>query len=109
MKRPKADGNFDAIQREAFERYVLDLAQRWAAEHDRLYGDNESVLIRHIELRGEYPNTGLKIQTYDKNRELEQSSVYVLWGRPDFFDAEGNLLVEPERLVADILMLARGG
>lgn len=110
---PVAEGNFEAIGHEAFERYILDLMRASAAEEERLHLENRGKSlnpeVRDIQLKGEYPDTGFQIKTYDSIRDLEQEQWYFLWGSSEFFDKDMNPLASPERIVGDTLMWARGG
>jgi hypothetical protein len=106
-------GNYDEIQRKAFEQYLLDLAKGWAAEHERLSLEREgrepSILIHDIKLVGDYPHTVFQFQIYDRPRGLEQIRTHLLYESPTFFDEDLNLRCQPEQIVSDTLMLVRGG
>ncbi len=110
---PVAKGNYEAIGRAAFERYLLDLMQECAVEEERLHlevrGEPLSLEIREIKLDGEYPNTGFQFRIYDRRRNLEQTSWWPLYASSTFFDEDRKRRCEPERIVGDTLMLARGG
>jgi hypothetical protein len=110
---PLAEGNFAEIQRRAFERYLLELAQGFAAEQDRLYleqrGREDNPVIREIQLSGEYPDTCLRITTLSRVSDREITTMQSIWRDPTFFDDEGKARCSPERMVGDILMHARGG
>lgn len=105
--------NFDSIYGRAFENFLLELARGYAAEEERLYfekwGKTRNPEIREIRLKGEYPETGFLIRRYDRVRDLEQQQWYFIWGSPEFFDKDRKPLCEPERMVSDTLMWARGG
>jgi hypothetical protein len=106
-------GNYDDIRHKAFERYLLELAKGWAAEHERLSLEREgrepSILIRDVELVGGYPHTVFQFHTYDRNRDLEQTSSWPIYESSTFYDKDLNLRCEPEQIVSDTLMLVRGG
>ena len=103
------DDNFAAIEGAAYERYLLDLMRGYAAETDRI-DPNPSVLIKDIQLEGDgYPHTGFRIQTYHPRTGKTKSHLFTLYDNPGFYDEAGDRIVETNRIVGDILMLARGG
>jgi len=107
-------GNFDAINREAFERYLLDLVRNSAVEEERLYreakGEDLHILIRDAELQGSYPNTVIRFRRYERARDIEDWTALPIWTDATFFDQEtGERRMPPEKIAGDILMLARGG
>lgn len=110
---PAIEGNFEAIGREAYERYLLDLMRESAKEEERLRlenrGERRNPEIREIQLTGEYPHTGFRFRTYDRVRDLEQTTTYPLYDNPQFFDENGKRLCSADRIAGDTLMWVRGG
>ncbi|HEV7483493.1 MAG TPA: hypothetical protein VGO13_10385 [Solirubrobacterales bacterium] len=106
-------GNFDSIYRRAFERFLLELAQQCAIEEERISlertGRKPSVLIKEVQLSGEYPDTAFRIKTYDRIRKLEHEDWQPIWRHSEWFDKDMKLLCEPEQIVSYTLMWARGG
>jgi hypothetical protein len=102
----------DESQARDFEQTLLDLARSSAAREEKelraKQGRELNIQLRYIELEGEYPNTSLKIRRFHRseNREIDRS--YEIYGDPNFF-RDGAPLWSPERIVAHILMEARGG
>jgi hypothetical protein len=111
---PAQEGNYEDIERGAFERYILDLVRGYAAEQERVHrkakGTDPHILIREAKLEGEYPRTVIRIRRYEPNRDIESWHTELLWEDTTFFDAEtGGRLASPGRMASDILMRARGG
>jgi hypothetical protein len=99
------------IERRAFERYLLELVQGFAAEAERLNreirGEELNVQVRNVELVGEYPDTALHFQLFDRVRGVERESERRIWD-PDFVNANGR----PKSgayVAGEILTLVRGG
>lgn len=109
---PAVEGEFKEIERKAFERYLLDLARGWAAEEERLHLENRgkelNVQVLQIDLVGEYPHTAFDIRCRHRANG-ESTKHFTIYQTPGWFDGDGKRLVSPERIVGDILMLARGG
>jgi len=110
---PVVRGNFDEIDRKAFENYLLELVREYAAEADRLYrlakNKEPNPLVLEVELKGEYPDTLMRIRCFDRVRDIEGWSVYPFWKSDNFFDEEGRRVCSPERMAGDMLMWALGG
>ena len=113
MTNSLGEGNYEAINRAVFERYLLDLARESAAEEERLHrelqGEELNIQVRDIQLVGEYPDTRLKIKTYDRRRNREFTSSDPIWDLPEYSEKKGDKPRNPERMIGDILMWARGG
>jgi hypothetical protein len=114
MPAVKVDrGNFDDIYRKAFERFLLELARNSAVEEERLSlertGRLPSILVKEVQLKGEYPDTAFQITLYDRIRDLGYEDWQPIWRHPEFFDESMKPLCEPQDIVSETLMWARGG
>jgi hypothetical protein len=114
MPTVKVDrGNFDAIYRKAFERFLLELAQNCAVEEERISqectGREPSILVKGVCLKGEFPNTAFQIKLYDRIRDLEYEDWQPIWRHPEWFDKDMRPLCKPEQIISYTLMWARGG
>jgi hypothetical protein len=64
---------YDQIEGEAFERYLLQVIERWAAEEARLGVTGFSVFKDARFIGGEYPHTEIEIESvsaYDPGRSF---------------------------------------
>ena len=107
------EGNFDALYRAAFERFFLDLIRGAAAEEERMdlvhEGKPPTILIKDIQLKGEYPKTSLIITAYDRIQDRNVETFGRIWQEPSFFDEDYKPKCDIRRMVGDTLMWARGG
>ena len=100
------------IERRAFERYVRDVVAESALEEERVHREireeDYNILVRAVDVVGEYPDTTIRVTTFDRVRELEQVKVYPLWRDDDYVGSDGRM--KPVSYIAgQILMMARGG
>jgi hypothetical protein len=107
------EGNMKEIERKAYERYILDLLKGCAAEEERLQKENRgrefNILIRQIDLVGEYPYVAFDIHRYHRISDRESVFHATLYQTPGWFDKDGKRLVDTDQIVADTLISARGG
>ena len=105
--------SYAAVERRAFELHVLDLIRGYAPLQDARERDSiaHPIVFLRAELVGEYPQTYIRINLYQRSFEREISSQYRIW-EPDY--ANGDVVdVEhmrhPGWITAEIMMYARGG
>lgn len=102
---------FRRIERRAFERYVREVVAEAAVEEERVHreidGEDYNILVRAVDVVGEYPDTAIRIATFDRVRGLDQLKQYPLW-YDEYMEADGRM--KPVSYIAgQMLMLARGG
>lgn len=87
-KVEQAPDGYDRIEGEAYERYLLEVVRGWAAEEERL-GGNERRLIREVRLVGdEYPHWGIEMDTVNPQNGKEGTSKFPFRSDPSLFDAD---------------------
>lgn len=107
------EGDYEAIQRRAFENYILELVREGATEEERIYlkgrGRELDPLVRKVELAGSYPETTVRLLMYRASNKTERWHTSDIWMNPLFFDDDGKQLRTGQQMAGDILMWARGG
>ena len=104
-------GRFREIEREAFERYVLEVVRAVAAEEERLYvearGEKPRILVRDVDLVRAYPETALRFRITDRGRDIEQQVSYPLWDRD--YEEPGGRMKPASYIAGEMLRMVRGG
>ena len=101
-----------AIERKAYENHVLELVRAYAAEQELQYREHKgrelNIVVREVQMTGEYPDTRIRIRRYEQGRDREGWHEHAFWKDPSFRGADGEIR-SPERVAGDILIIARGG
>ena len=101
---------YEAAERRAFEKHVLELARSFATLQERTGRDIRGVApnpeIRGADLVGVYPKTKVDFRVFDRARELERTHGEFIWA-DDFRD--GDEMRSPSFIASEMLMRARGG
>jgi hypothetical protein len=107
----EASEAYRRIGRAAFERYLLDLLRRYAAEEERqkreIFHKEPRLEVRSIEMLGEFPRTTYKFVYVHLRRDEERTESFMLYGNPECFDEKGELLVTGDYIAGEMLRLLR--
>ncbi|HEY1854675.1 MAG TPA: hypothetical protein VGG40_08810 [Solirubrobacterales bacterium] len=106
-------GRYDQIEREAFERYLLQVARGLAAEEEQLEqaqkGTDPPWIVREIVLLSAGTrNAALEFRTVNRAGTRVAISTHQIWAEP-FLDADGKRTANLNGALGDILMHLRGG
>ena len=106
-------GRYEQIEREAYERYLLEVAQGWAAEEERLEdwakGTSPPWLVREVVLIfAGTKNAALEFRTYNPRSDREFTTSLPIYAEP-FEDKEGKRTANLRRALGDEMMHLLGG
>jgi hypothetical protein len=106
---------FAAVARRAFELHVLHLVQGYGplqdASYRNMHGGSRGTIFLRAELVNQYPQTRVKVYTYDRARDRELEYSVAIWDS-NFANGEPvdvKQMHSPEDIAGEIMIRYWGG